>query len=71
MQAYAYDLTMGKSGVLVLKNLPFSVGEEVEVIVIPRPKSKSDRKYYPFRGKALTYIDPVDPVAEADWEVLK
>lgn len=71
MQAYVYELTMGKSGALTLKNLPFKVGETIEVIIIPRPKSKSDNKRYPFWGKPITYLNPTDPVAEADWEVYK
>ncbi len=71
MQAYAYELKMGKSGVLTLKNLPFNAGEQIEVIIIPRSKPKSDKKQYPFWGKPITYLNPTDPVAEADWEVYK
>ena len=71
MQAYAYELTMDKSGVLTLKNLPFNVGEKIEVIIIPRSKTKHDNNRYPFWGKPITYLNPTDPVAEADWEVLK
>ncbi len=69
MQAYAYELTIDKSGVLTLKNLPFNVGEKIEVIIIPRSKSKHDKKRYPSWGKPITYHNPTDPVAEADWEV--
>ncbi|MCP4347695.1 MAG: hypothetical protein GY795_19505 [Desulfobacterales bacterium] len=71
MQAHIYKLTMGESGVLTLKNLPFDVGEKIEVIIIPRSKSEHDKKRYPFWGKPITYINPTDPVAEEDWEVLK
>ena len=71
MQAYAYDLTMGERGTLILKNLPFAVGEEIEVIIIPRPKAKSEKKHYPFWGEPITYLNPTDPVAEDDWEVFK
>lgn len=71
MQAYAYEVTMGKSGVLTLKNMPFNVGEKIEVILIPRSKIKHNKDCYPFRGKPITYIDPTDPVAETDWEALK
>ncbi len=71
MQTYAYKLTMDKSGVLTLKNLPFNVGEKNEVIIIPRSKSTHDKQRYPFWGKPITYLNPTDPVAETDWEVLK
>ncbi len=71
MQAYAYELTMNKSRVLTLKNLPFDEGEIIDVIIIPRSKPRSDKKRYPFWGKPITYLNPTDPVAEADWEVYK
>jgi len=34
-------------------------------------KSKADKKQYPFWGKPIKYLNPTDPVAEADWEVYK
>ncbi len=71
MQAYAYELSMGESGVLTIKNLPFRTGDKIEVIIIPRPKLKHDKKRYPFWGKPITYLNPTDPVAEEDWEVCK
>jgi len=71
METYAYEITIGKSGVLTLENLPFSVGEKVEVIIIPRSKIRQNEKRYPFWGKPITYINPTDPVGEADWEVYK
>ncbi len=71
MQVYAYELTMGKSGVLTLKNLPFNVGEKIQVIIIPRTKPQNDKKRYPFWGKPIPYLNPTDPVAEAEWEVYK
>ncbi len=71
MQTYAYETTISQSGVLTLNNLPFKAGEKIEVIIIPRSKSKQDKKKYPFWGKPITYLNPTDPVAEEDWEVLK
>jgi len=71
MQVYAYKLTMGKKGTLTLKNLPINAGEKIEVIIIPRSSRHLDEKQYPFWGKPFTYLNPTDPVAEADWEVLQ
>ncbi len=71
MQAYAYELMMSKSGILTLKNLPFTAGEMLEIIIIPKPRVKHDEKRYPFWGKPVTYHSPADSVAEADWEALK
>ncbi len=69
MEVYAYEHTIGRSGELSLKNLPFHVGEKIEVIIIPRSQSKVEKKHYPFWGKPITYFNPTAPVAETDWEV--
>lgn len=71
MQAYAYETTVDKGGMLTIKNLPFTDGETVEVIIILRPKLKHTKKRYPFWGKPIKYLNPTDPVAETDWEVIK
>jgi hypothetical protein len=71
MQAYAYKLTLKKKGIITLKDLPINAGEEIEVIVIPRSGRHPDEKRYPFWGKPVTYLNPTDPVAETDWEVLQ
>jgi hypothetical protein len=71
MQVYAYELTMKKKGTLTLKDLPFNVGEKVEVIIIPRSSSQQDKERYPFWGKPITYFNPTEPIAEADWEALQ
>ncbi len=70
MQTYSYEHTVEKKGVLILENLPFDAGDKIEVILIPRLKSKDNSKRYPFWGKPITYLNPTDPVAESDWEVL-
>ena len=67
MQAYAYNLTVQEKGIVTLTNLPFHPGEKIEVIIIPRPGEPEER--YPFWGKPITYLDPTEPLPEADWEV--
>jgi hypothetical protein len=71
MQVYAYKFTMEKKGTLSLKDLPINAGEEIEVIIIPRSSRQPDEKRYPFWGKPITYLNPTDPVAETDWEILQ
>ena len=72
MQVYAYEFTVEKSGTLTLENLPFHAGEKVEVIIIPRsnPSPQPHEVRYPFWGKLITYVNPTEPVAETEWEVL-
>jgi hypothetical protein len=31
----------------------------------------TQKERYPFWGKPITYLNPTDPVAEEDWEVLQ
>jgi hypothetical protein len=71
MQQYTYELTMKKKGTITLKNLPFNIGEKIEVIIIPQSSRQQDENRYPLWGKPLTYENPTEPVAETDWEVLK
>ncbi len=71
MQVYAYKLIMKKKGTLTLKDLPINAGEKIEVIIIPRSSRQLNEKRYPFWGKPITYLNPTDPVAETDWEVLQ
>lgn len=69
MQAYAYHLTVKEKGLLTLTDLPFSAGERIEVIIIPRSRETQER--YPFWGKPVTYDNPTDALPETEWEVYK
>jgi hypothetical protein len=62
---------MEEKGTITLKDLPFNVGEKIEVIVIPRINRQLDEKHHPFWGKPITYLNPTAPAAEEDWEVLR
>ncbi len=71
LQAHRVEITLIEDGTLVLEHLPFQAGETVEVIVLTNaflPPSQEDR--YPLRGTSIEYLDPLEPVAEQDWEVL-
>jgi len=68
MQAYHVQTTVANDGSLKLNDLPFPAGEPVEVIILTRPSTLSRQNPYPLRGTPVTYIDPTEPVAQADWE---
>lgn len=69
MIAHRVETTIEPDGTLILKNLPFHSGEQVEVIVLPQPNKTSEQNKYPLRGTAVQYIDPTEPVADDDWQV--
>jgi len=68
MYAHRVDATLSREGSLVLTNLPFHAGETVEVIVLSRTNTV---KSYPLRGKPVVYTDPLEPVAQNDWDAQK
>lgn len=72
MNAHRIETTVNPDGTLLLKDLPFQPGDQVEVIIIEStpalPPAGENR--YPLRGKPLHYDAPFEPVAEAEWDLL-
>lgn len=72
MQAYAYNLTMQQKGTLTLRNLPFSAGEEIEVIIIPRTKhAQQENERYHLDPTALPLPKQQRPEDLKDWQQKK
>jgi hypothetical protein len=69
MQAYRVATTVEQDGTLTLSHLPLRAGEAVEVIILVLPPVALDRQKYPLRGIPLRYVNPTEPVAQADWDV--
>jgi hypothetical protein len=86
MNAYKVETILSEDGALTLKDLPFHVGDAVEVIILERSRSVSegestnpvkkaedrpDPNLYPLRGTVLFYEDPFEPaVPVEDWKAL-
>lgn len=68
MQAYRIATRIQVDGSLVVRHLPLTAGEEVEVIVLVQDAPRTSAQMYPLRGMALDYQHPTEPVAEADWD---
>jgi hypothetical protein len=71
MQTYRVETKVSRNRTLTIKELPFQVGEKVEVIVRRRERERERRGRYPLRGRPIRYLDPFKSVAESDWEVLQ
>lgn len=71
MQAYRVKATIQEDGKLMVSNLPLRAGESVEVIILVQPLAVQRQNRYPLRGTPITYIQPTEPVAEADWEAAR
>ena len=68
MQAYRVETTLMQDGTLTLHNLPLRAGEAVEVIILVQPPTALRHPQYPLRGMPIRYVNPTEPVAQADWE---
>ena len=71
MKVYRVDKTITANGELKLSGLPFQEGDEVEVIILSHESDSDSVTPSPLRGKVIEYLDPTEPVAREDWELLK
>ena len=69
MNVHRIETVIRQDKTVVLKNLPFQVGESVEVIICHRASKRNEKDRYPLRGTAIKYLDPTEPVADGDWSV--
>ena len=71
MTTYRVEITIPKEKTISIRDLPFAVGERVEVVVRKRPQTPKPQQRYPLRGKPVTYAAPFESVAENDWDALR
>jgi len=69
MNAHRVETVISPDRTLILKDLPFRVGEPVEVIILQRASKGGEKDRYPLRGKPIEYINPTEPVAQEDWSM--
>ena len=71
MKAYRVEKKITTNGELKLNALPFQEGDEVEVIILSHEPDSEPVTPSPLRGKVIEYLDPTEPVAIEDWDLLK
>lgn len=73
MKTHRIKTKLTEQGKLILDNLPFEKGDEVEVIILEKDKETNDLNLYPLKDKQpYHYDDPFEPaVPLEDWEVLR
>ena len=69
MLAHRIEATITHDRTLTLENLPFHSGDQVEIIILSRPRRISEQVGYSLRGSVIQYVEPMEPVAQDDWEV--
>ena len=70
METLITTATVQENSSLVIAKTPFRAGDIVEIIVKHKSESQKQNKY-PLRGKPLTYNEPIEPVADSEWEALQ
>jgi hypothetical protein len=71
MNVHRIETAINQDGSLMLKDIPFRAGDEVEVIILERPAKTSGDNPYPLRGQPLQYDAPTESVAENEWGALQ
>ncbi len=70
MLTYRSRTVVTKNWTLTLTDLPFSAGDEVEVVIRAWATQSQAPSRYPLRGEQVRYVDPFESVAEDDWTAL-
>ena len=71
MEVYRRQIVVPSDGTLTLKGLPFRPGDSVEIVVRSCTQKRIGGKPYSLRGTPIRYVDPLESVAEEDWEALQ
>ena len=70
MQAFRVKKVVTPDGRVELNALPFRPGEVVEIIVLALDEQEQTPSRS-LKGSVVKYIDPTEPVALDDWDVIK
>ncbi len=72
MEAVRIEATVQHNGRVILDDLPFEEGKQVEVIILETKAGETiSPRTNPLKGSVLRYDDPFGPAAPIDdWEVL-
>ena len=72
MNTHRIETSLTENGKLVLQNLPFNKGDDVEIIILERNSAKIPPESHPLKGTVISYEDPFEPATAAeDWDALK
>ncbi len=71
MELHQVQKTVLPNGTILIEDLPFDVGEKVNVTIVKSEQRKAANRY-PLRGTPYRYDNPFGSAAPIeDWEVLK
>ncbi|MGQ0540626.1 MAG: hypothetical protein ACT4O9_02095 [Blastocatellia bacterium] len=72
MEAVRIEAIVQPNGRVILSDLPFEEGKQVEIIVLETNGKETPPIVNPLKGSVLRYDDPFEPAAPIeDWETLR
>lgn len=72
MEAVRVEAIVQPNGRIILDDLPFEEGKQVEIIVLNTNTNEAACGSNPLKDSVLKYDDPFEPAAAIeDWEVLR
>ncbi|CAN5154142.1 hypothetical protein BH20ACI1_BH20ACI1_25050 [soil metagenome] len=66
MNVHRIEAVVGSSKTIILKDLPFNEGEEIEIIVLEKNDGGKSEILPTLQGTLLKYDEPFKPVTEED-----
>ena len=71
MNAHRIETILSSERLVTLRDIPFTPGTLLEIIILEREVSIEAKNRYPLRGTAYRYDAPFEPVALEEWEAAK
>ena len=68
LNAYRLHLRVPSDRRIVLENVPFDPGTDVEIIVLANRYAAGDTSRYSLRGAPITYVDPTGALEKPEDE---
>ena len=66
MEAVRVEATVQSNGRVILDDLPFEEGKQVEIIILESNGIETKQKLNPLKGSVLRYDDPFEPAAPVE-----
>ena len=72
MEVVRIEAKVQTNGRIILNDLPFEEGKDVEIIVMETNEKPTETESNPLKGSVLRYDDPFEPACPIeDWEALR
>lgn len=70
MNSHRIKTAITENGKLSLQNLPFKIGDEVEIIIQQQKTKTIDSEAFPLQGTVLRYEEPFESaISPEEWNV--